>query len=392
MNLFLCPRAGSLAAGLLLLALSPAGCSRGRSAPGHEGNAPPVTTILVSPGDVTAVTARRLESGVRFTGELTPQQETGVNARFDGDIARVLVREGQDVRRGQPLARYRPRDVEDRARAAEAEWLAAQAGLAAARNADRRARRLLEAGAAAPSEQEAAGAALAAAEARLSLAEAARNHAREDAEKLDVPAPISGRVSRVLVHDGDRPAVGDPLVTLVNTDTLELAATIPSEALGRAAIGAPIRFSTDAFPGEEFEGRVDRLNPATEPGTRQIKVYTRVPNPDHRLVGGLFVSGRIVDAVREQALAAPLAALRGEGGQQVVYRLRGGRAGRVVVATGLVDEGAEMIELIGDLSAGDSLLTGVLPGIKDGVAVRLTEGPAASATTRAPAAAPAPGK
>lgn len=386
MNPDLRPRAGWLTAGLLLLAIPLAGCSRGRGA-GDQDAAPPAVTILVSPGDVTAITPRRLESGVRFTGELTPQQETGVNARFDGDIARVLVREGQEVRRGQALARFKPRDVEDRARAADAEWLAAKAGLAAAQNADRRARRLLEAGAAAPSEQEAAQAALAAAEARLSLTEAARNLAREDAEKLDVPAPIGGRVSRVMVHDGDRPAVGDPLMTLVNTDTLELAATIPSEALGRAAIGAPIRFSTDAFPGEEFEGRVDRLGPTTEPGTRQVKVYTRVPNPDHRLVGGLFASGRIVDAVREQALAAPLAALRGEGGQQVVYRLRGGRAERVVVTTGLVDEGAEMVELVGGLAAGDSLLMGVLPGIKDGVAVRLTESGGSGAAAPAPPAA-----
>lgn len=327
--------------------------------------------MLVSPSDVVCAARHRLESGITFTGELKPQLAISVTARFDGDISRVLVREGQAVRRDQSLALFRPRDVQDLAKAAEADWLAAKAGLAAAQNAARRAQRLLAAGAAAPSELEAAEAALAAEEARVSVAEAARNHAREDAEKLVVPAPIDGWISRILMHDGDRPALGDPLLNIVNTDTLELAATIPSESLARVRVGTQIRFRTDAFPGEAFTGRVDRIGATTEPGTRQIMVYARIPNPGHRLVGGLFASGRVIDAGREDVLAAPLAVLRGEGGESVVYRLRRERAERVVVTTGLIDEVAGLMELIGPVAAGDSLLMGVLPGIKEGVRVRI---------------------
>ena len=378
------------AAGLALLLLGAGGCTRRGEAVKTDEAA-----LMVSPADVACAAPHRLESGISFTGELQPQQVTSVTARFDCDIARVLVREGQAVRRGQSLALFKPRDVQDLARSAEADWLAAQAGLAAARSAERRARRLLEAGAAAPSELEAAQAALAAAEARQSLAEAGRNRTREDSEKLVVPSPIGGRVGRILVHDGARPALGDPLLTIVNTDTLELAATIPSEALGRVRVGTPIRFTTDAFPGETFVGQVDRVGATTEPGTRQIMVYTRIPNPGQRLVGGLFAGGRIIDAGRDDALAAPLAVLRGEGGQSVVYRLRRGRAERVVVKTGLVDEAAGLTELIGPVAAGDSLLMGVLPGIKDGVPVRVLAGDPAAAPGGTGAAAtppPAPGK
>jgi RND family efflux transporter MFP subunit len=294
-----------------------------------------------------------------------------VTARFDGDLERVLVREGQAVRAGQSLAVYAPRDVRDASLAAEADILAAKADLLAAENTERRAKRLLAAGAAAARDVEAAEAALAAAEARLRAAEAGVNRARENVEKLVVPSPIAGWVSTVFVHDGDRTAVGDPLFTLVDTDTLELSATVPSEALARVAVGTPIRFRVDAFPGETFTSQVDRLGPTTEPGTRQVRLYTRVPNPGGRLVGGVFATGRIVDAARDSALAAPIAVLRREGSAEVVYRLSGGKAERVSVEVGLRDEERSMVELIGAVARGDSLLTGVLAGLRDGIAVRV---------------------
>ena len=214
-------------------------------------------TILVSASDVARVVESRLESGVSFTGELKPQDVTEIMARFDGDLEDVLVREGQRVRPGSPWRCTSRATYKDAWQSAEAELLAARAALVAAQNAERRARKLLEAGAAAPSDLEAAEAGRAAAEAQVQAAEAQSNHTKENADRLDVPAPIAGWVSKVFVHNGDRTAVGDPLFTVVNTDTLELSATIPSEALGRVQAGTPIRFRVDAFPGRSLrrEGR-----------------------------------------------------------------------------------------------------------------------------------------
>lgn len=368
----LAPLAGATACLGLLAALAGLwGC-------GHRAAEAPTTAqaVLVAPTDVALARAASLEAGIAFTGELAPSEIVQVNSRFDGDIDRVLVREGQAVRRGQPLAVYRPRDIEDRLRAAEAQLLAAEAGLRAAENAEARARRLFEAGAAASSELEAAEAQRSAARAGLDQAQAMRNTAQEDAERLDVPSPIAGWVSRVAIHAGDRTLAGDPLFQIVDTDTLELSATVPSEALARVQPGAPIRFRVDAFPGEVFRGEVSRVNPTTEPGTRQLKVYTRVPNPDGRLVGGLFASGRVVDQVRANATAAPVAVVRKEGSEQVVYRLRGGRAERVAVTLGLVDDELGLCELIGEVAPGDSLLTGILPGLRAGAQVTVLAGAA----------------
>jgi hypothetical protein len=100
-------------------------------------------------------------------------------------------------------------------------------------------------------------------------------------------------------------------------------------------------------------------------------VYTRIPNEGGNLVGGLFASGRVVDRVEEKAVAVPLVALRKEGQEQVVYRVRDGRASRVVVTVGLVDEAAGVAGMSGSVAVGDSLVSGVVAGLKDGVLIRV---------------------
>ncbi len=368
-------RAGRILAIAFLVFLAPA-CARRQADPDKAAGA---SAILVNAADVVRADSRRLESGTSFTGEIAPVAVVEVVAHFDGDLDNVLVREGQKVRRGEALARYRPVDVQDALDTAGAQLMAAKANLAAADNNQRRAERLLDAGALAPSDLEAAKSNRAAAEAQVDAAVAAANHAKDNVVKLDVPAPISGGVSAVFVHRGSRTAVGDRLFTLVDTDTVELSATIPSEALGRVRIGSLIRARLEAFPDLLIEGQVDRINPTTEPGTRQVRIYTRIPNPSGRLVGGLYASGRVIDQVHEQALAAPVSALRKEGTEQVVYRLKNGRAVRTPIEPGLIDEEAAVVELKGQLSPGDSLLSGVVPGLKDGVPVRVIAGRPAGA-------------
>lgn len=359
---------------IVCAALWSAGCGKSGA---DKKPAPVVPQVLVSAANVVVAESRRLEGGTAFTGELVPLEVVEVTARFDGDLESVLVREGQAVRRGQPLARYRPRDMKDAWESAEAGLKAAQADVEAAQNAERRAERLLAAGAAAPSDLEAAQSQRKSADARLRAMQAQHNLAEENAAEAEVPSPITGSVSAAIVHSGDRTAVGDKMFTLVDTSVMELSATVPSEALLRVQKGTAIEFHLDAFPGEKFTGTVDRVNPTTEAGTRQVRVYARVENRDRRLVGGLFASGRVLSAVREQATAAPAATLRQEGGEPVVYRVRGGVAERIAVRTGLTDEAAGFVELLGGVAPGDSLLMGVVPGLRPGAQVRLLAGAAA---------------
>ena len=351
---------------LWLCLLSTAGCGRRDQA----AEAPKEPELIVSPKEVVAVASGRLEVGLSFSGQLEPSEVVEIKARFDGDLESVKVREGERVKRGQSLGSFRPAMVTGQWKAAEAEELAAKAALVAAENAARRAKRLLDAGAAAPSDLETADAQLKAAQARVEAAQASKTSAGENADDLRVPSPIDGSISKVVAHAGDRLAVGDPILTVVDTRSLELSATVPSEALSQVAPGTKISFDLDAYPNETWTGVVSRVNPTTEPGTRQLRIYTRVDNADGRLIGGLFATGHVVEVAKDNATTAPIAALRQEGGDAVVYALRGGRAARVVVELGLRDDRSGKVELLGNVGLGDTLLIGVLPGLRDSVRVK----------------------
>jgi len=240
------------------------GCS-GKDAAGDAAAAlAERAALLVSPDDVVQARTIRLESGVSFTGELTPIQITDVVARFEADLEKVLVREGQAVRRsvaGGVRATGRGRCAAVRAGRAAG----AQAALAAAESAHRR-----RAGCWTPAPRLPATWSRPKRPARprrLACAPPRRSAttARENSQELAVPAPIGGSISRLMVHDGSRTAVGDPLMTIVDTRTLELSATLASEALAGVQPGAASTLPRGRLSRQSFEGVVDRVNPTTNP-------------------------------------------------------------------------------------------------------------------------------
>src|SRR5262245_61572634 len=140
-----------------------AGCG----GPSESENVSAAPQLLVNADNVVRVEARRLDAGISFTGELVPAEIVEIVARFDGDLEVVLVREGQHVRRGEKLAAYKAREVKGAWEAASAELQAAQTSVVAAESAVKRAKRLLDAGAAAPVDLETAESQFKAAEARV---------------------------------------------------------------------------------------------------------------------------------------------------------------------------------------------------------------------------------
>ena len=111
------------------------------------------------------------------------------------------------------------------------------------------------------------------------------------------------------MQPGEKVAFDSPLVTVVDLKDMELQALVPAVDVPELAIGMPVELAIDGFGERRFTGRVERINPATEPGTRAILVYVGIPNADRALRGGMFATGRI-------ALAAerPGADAAGDGG------------------------------------------------------------------------------
>ena len=330
-----------------------AACRGAEGAPGEGEEAP--AAIMLGPRDVAPAVRADLVAGLPVSGTLAPAIAVRLTAPVSEVIAAVLVREGQRVRRGQVLARFRTDVVRPAALAAEAQQRVAAADYERMQN-------LLKEGAVSERDVEVALAGLRAAEATTAAA-------RQRLAEAEVRAPMSGVVTERHVQGGDRVQDGDPLFQLVNIDELEFEATVPSEYAARVRPGAAVALALSGYPGS-VSGRVARVNAMTDPATRQLQVYVTVANRDAQLVGGLFASGRIVITQVRAARAIPHAGLRTDpGGVAYVLVVEAGKLARRDVTIGITDEVAGLVEITQGITEGALVVVGAAEGLAPGQAV-----------------------
>jgi membrane fusion protein (multidrug efflux system) len=148
-----------------------------------------------------------------------------------------------------------------------------------------------------------------------------------------------------------------------------------------------VTFTVTGYPGRDFTGTVTNIYPSADPGTRQVRLFARIPNAGRGLVAGLYATGRVATA-SHQGVAAPLTAVDQRGVKPLVTRLKGGKTEKVEVTLGTRDDATERVELMTGVAVGDTLLLGAAQGITAGTPLRVSSG------TDKPVAqpAPAPGK
>ncbi len=109
-----------------------------------------------------------------------------------------------------------------------------------------------------------------------------------------VRAPISGTVVSRLAQPGERVDVDGSIVGLVDLSQMEFQALAPASEIPGVKVGQIAHFKVGGFGDRVFDGKVQRINPMTEQGSRSITVYLSVPNPDGALKGGMFGQGMLV--------------------------------------------------------------------------------------------------
>ena len=125
-------------------------------------------------------------------------------------------------------------------------------------------------------------------------------------------SPLAGVVAKRHVQVGEKVAFDSPLVTVVDLSDLELQAAVPAVDVQELSIGKTVELTIDGFGERRFTGRVERINPSAEPGTRAILVYVGIPNTDRALRGGMFATGRIALAASAPVPTLPTTAIRTE--------------------------------------------------------------------------------
>jgi len=367
-------RGGALAALALACGLGAAACRGGAGTAEDPGTAvPPKPTLDVGPENVVTVESHEIRVGPVVSGELRPAREATVRAEVGGQVLRIGPEEGQPVGVGTMLAQIEALTLSDAVASAQSAVRSAEQALEVARREAQRAETLVTAGAIAERDVDLARSSVTAAQAQLDAARSRLVSSRAALGDATVRSPMNGIVSRRQVSSGDVVSPGSELYTIIDPSSMQMEARVPSGEIGALRIGAPVVFEVRGYPGQTFEGQIERISPVADPVTRQVPIFVDIPNAGARLVAGLFAEGRVTREVR-QGLVVPENAVNIAGARPWVLRIANGATERVEVKLGLRDERTERVEILEGVSAGDRLLVGAAQGIGPGTPIRVRDG------------------
>jgi RND family efflux transporter MFP subunit len=348
--------------------------------PGGKGGTKAPVTLEFSSADLTRVEAQPLSRWLPVSGALQPVRQATVKAKVSGDVRQITVREGETVQAGQLLARIDTADLEAKLAERIGALESAKAQLALAEKTRATNLALLKQNFISQNAFDNSESSYSVSQGTVKSAEAQVQLARNALRDAIATSPLSGVVAKRHVQPGEKVAFDSPLVTVVDLKDLELQAAVPAVDVPELAIGKAVELSIDGFGERRFTGRVERINPATEPGTRAILVYVGISNADGTLRGGMFATGRISLSASEPVATLPATAIRTEGGQTHVWMVDGGKLVKRGVVIGRRDDAAGRVEIKTALPPEAPVLAARFDNLKDG----------APAIVKAPVPVPAP--
>jgi multidrug efflux pump subunit AcrA (membrane-fusion protein) len=113
-------------------------------------------------------------------------------------------------------------------------------------------------------------------------------------EKAPVESPLAGIIGRVYVDIGQNVDAKTPIALVVDIDQVKINLDIPEKYLPQVSLGQEAKITVDAYPQEEFSGRVSKISPVVSLENRAAPIEITLDNPDHRLKSGMFAGVSLI--------------------------------------------------------------------------------------------------
>jgi membrane fusion protein, multidrug efflux system len=364
-------------------ALTLTACGRGSSpATPAEKPAPSGPPTI----DVVQIVEEPLDVTLDMPGELEAFETVAIIPRVTGFVKTIRVDRGSHVRAGQLLVELDAPELVAQRAEAYSKLQGADAQLAAVRSkagADSSTYEKLKAASATPGvvagndlviAQKAVEAdqnQIASAQQNVEAARQALNAISQLEGYLKVTAPFDGVVIERSVHPGALvgPSSGSPMLRVVDQRRLRLTVPVPEAYIAGVSEGVAMPFTVPAYPGQTFSGTLARISHNVDVKTRTMAIELDVVNRDGRLAPGTFCQVRWPVRRSGPSLLAPSGSIASTTGRTFVVRIRNGRTEWVDVTTGLT--AGPLIEVFGDLNAGDDIAARGTDELRPGTQVRL---------------------
>jgi RND family efflux transporter MFP subunit len=304
----------------------------------------PVSMSAIStdvPVSVIAAQKQRLASSISLAGTIDASNDVNIISETQGSVRQVHLKVGDIVNAGTVLV-----EIEDHIQ--RSNLSTAEISYQKAKRDFERSETLFQENSISRAQLDAGRLAMQAAENQLEIA-------RRQLENTKIKTPITGTVNARFVDVGTMVQPGMPVANIVDITTLKVRVNVSEQEAFRLKPGDPVDISTDVYPGQKFQARVDNIaSKADEAHTYPVEIRL-VNNAKFPLRAGMFCRIAFTSITATEALAIPRVALVGSVKNAEVFVVRDKIAWlqRIVVGK----QTNEYLEVLNGLSEGDTVVT-----------------------------------
>jgi len=400
----LCPVAKAVLPCLAAIAIIFAfavGCSN------SNANSAAASSAKAVPAHIYTVAEETTQRRVQAVGSLFALEESTLSAEVDGIVSKVLVDVGDTVGEGQALIELDKRELQlevDRQQGLVRQVRAqlgigandpppvdsrsmasvqhAQADLFDAERKYNRAKELFKDNLISQQQLDEAASRYQSTKATFDLSlqevdrlkallissEASERLAEKKLSDATIRAPFPGAIKTRDVHPGEYLKVQSAVMVLVRTDRLRARLAVPERWAGWIKDGAVVDLHVEAFPGESFQGRITRINPAVSQDSRTFEAEALLENKSNRLKPGFFVQASVPSDKVEKANFVAEPAVNYRYGVYKVFLLNGDRVSerQIRPAGQMEDSRGRRFEVAEGLKPGDRVAAALSGDLHDG--------------------------
>lgn len=336
-------------------------CGKAPATEAEEVEAVPVEVFSLKKGSVS--------SELKLPGELVAFQNVDLYAKVNSFVRKLYADVGSEVREGALLATLEAPELASQLAGAESRLQAQEAMFLSSKSTYER---LLETsktpGTVSPNDLELAFARQQSDAALLQSARATFNEIGDNRNYLEIRAPFSGVISARNVSTGAYVGPSGkgsefPLFTLVEQNRLRLVVSVPEAYTRYVNYQTQAKFTVRSSPGRAFYAKVNRLSGALDPKLRAQRTELDVYNSEKVLLPGTVAEVTLPMTTSDSSFSVPVQSVLNTATGLYVIRLENGKARWKQVTAGRND--AVNMEVIGDLSEGDTLVLHVSEEIRD---------------------------
>lgn len=311
-----------------------------------------------------------------FAGLIKAGNEASLAFKVGGVVQKVVVQNGDKVKRGQLIAQVDPVDYSLQVDQAKVQVKQAETSLNVARSAYQRTDRLYESNSVSLSEYEQAKGNYEANKAQLEAAQKQVEAAQNQLAYAQLRAPFDGVISNLSIESGELVGVGTPIGTISTQGNPEAEVGVPDNVIGSLKPGQKVNILLSAIPETVFEGTIKVVSFGLSSSTT-FPVRATISKPDDRIRPGMSAEVQFLPSAQTEENTAIMIPAKSVGedaaGERFVYKLigvgdtvtvqrQGIRVGKLSSQGFVVEDG---------LSSGDRIATVGISSLLDGMTVRL---------------------